>query len=151
VLVAVDFSSASAGVARTGLAAASDLGADGVDLVYVLEPMPHPVRWIDETLLDLLPGIRERAGAALRDLAADIAPGEGGPDIGLYVERGKAARTVARTAEALGSRLVVVGPHAERPVFDTLLGSVAEGIVRRAACPVWVARATAAPASDERV
>ena len=38
-----------------------------------------------------------------------------------------------------------VGPHAERPVFDRLLGSVAEGVARRSPCPVLVARRSAAP------
>lgn len=152
VLVPVDFSGASRPLLALGLDLARTLGT-GVDLVHVLEPLPHPVRWIDETVVDLVPQIRERAGAALRELADDAseaerAAGRAVPDIALYVERGKAARTIPRVAEALGSGLVAVGPHAERPVFDRLLGSVAEGVARRAPCPVLIARRSAAPGPD---
>lgn len=153
-LVPVDFSSASRPLAAFGLGLARDLGAAGVDLLHVLEPLPHPVRWIDETLVEVVPEIRERAAAALRDLASEVgADVEGEPPVALYVERGKAAHVIPRVAEALGDDLVVVGPHAERPVFDRLLGSVAEGVARRAACPVLVARKTAAPGptDDEEV
>ena len=153
VLVPVDFSSASRPLAAFGLGLARDLGADGVDLVHVLEPLPHPFRWVDETLVDVVPEIRERAAAALRKLADEVGAGvEGEPPVALYVERGKAARTIPRVAQALGADLVVVGPHAERPVFDRLLGSVAEGVARRAACPVLIARESAAPeAHDDEV
>ena len=144
VLVPVDFSSASRPLVAFAAGLARDLGAAGLDLVHVLEPLPHPVRWLDETIVDLVPEIRQRAADALRELSEGTV-GKGDLDVELYVERGKPARTLARTAEALGSDLVVVGPHAERPVFDRLLGSVAEGVARRARCPVLIARRSAAP------
>jgi len=114
-----------------------------VDLVHVLEPLPHPVRWLDETLVDLIPQIQERAESALRTLAEDASSQSG--EMSLYVERGKAAPTIPQVAEALGTDLVVLGPHAERPVFDKLLGSVAEGVARRVSCPVLIARGSAEP------
>ncbi len=150
VLVAVDLSAASPALAAFGATVARALGATGVDLVHVLEPLPHPVRWIDETLLALLPEIGARAEAALRDLAA-ATPALNGLDVALYVERGKAAATVPRVAEALGDALVVVGPHAGTVlggITDRLLGSTAEGVARRAACPVWVAGASAQPGAS---
>ena len=152
VLVPIDFSSASRPLAAFGLGLAGDLGAEGVDMVHVLEPLPHPFRWIDDSLADVVPEIRARAEAALRDLSYEVRTGvEGEPAVALYVERGKAAHAIPRVAEALGDDLVVVGPHAERPVFDRLLGSVAEGVARRATCPVLIARTSAAPrpADDE--
>ncbi|MDT0630849.1 universal stress protein [Rubrivirga sp. S365] len=145
VLAPVDFSSASRPLALVALRLARDLGAEGVDLVHVLEPLPHPLRWLDETLVDVAPTIRERAEVALHELADDVAAEVPGVPVARYIERGKAARTVARVAEALGDDLILVGPHAERPVFDRLLGSVAEGVARRARCPVLVARRSAAP------
>lgn len=147
VLVPVDFSSASRTLVALAVGLARALGADGVDLVHVLEPLPHPVRWIEEALVDVVPEIRERAEGALRDLAADLGGVGEDIDVALYVERGKASRTVPRVADALGDDLVVIGPHAERPVFDRLLGSVAEGVARRARCPVLVARQSATSGS----
>ncbi len=152
VLVPVDFSSASKPLVAFALGLARDLGAEGLDLVHVLEPLPHPFRWIDETLVDVVPELRERAAAALRELADDVREAvPDAPEVALYVERGKAARTLVRVAEALGDDLVIVGPHAERPLFDRLLGSVAEGVVRRASCPVLVARRSAATEPDDEV
>ncbi len=155
ILVPVDFSSASRPLVAFAFDLARDLGAPGVDLVHVLEPLPHPVRWIDETLVDVVPEIRQRAADTLRDLVRTVGASveaEGEPlDIGLYVERGKAARALVRTAEALDTALIVVGPHAERPVFDRLLGSVAEGVTRRASCPVLVARRSALPATESGI
>lgn len=150
VLVPVDFSSASRSLVVCAFRVARDLGAGGIDLVHVLEPLPHPFRWIDETLIDVVPEIRERAQAALGELAAHArAAVEDAPAVAMYVERGKAARTLVRVAEVLGDDLIVVGPHAERPLFDRLLGSVAEALARRAACPVLIARQSAAPDSAD--
>ncbi|GAB5535042.1 MAG: universal stress protein [Rubricoccaceae bacterium] len=142
ILVPVDFSGASTSLVSLGRRLADSLDAH-VDLVHVLEPLPHPVRWLDETLVDLIPQIQERAEAALRTLAEDASSHP--RELGLYVERGKAAPTIPQVAEALGTDLVVLGPHAERPVFDRLLGSVAEGVARRVSCPVLIARASAEP------
>ena len=149
VLVPADMSGAARPLLALGVDLARALGAERVDLLHVLEPLPYPVRWIDETLLDLVPTIVDRAEAALHDLAAGEGSQEGAPPIAVHVERGKAARTVARAAAALETDLIVVGPHAERPLFDRLLGSVAEGVVRRAPCPVLVERRTAAFDEDE--
>lgn len=142
ILVPVDFSAASAPLLALGGRLAEALDAH-LDVVHVLEPLPHPVRWLDETFVDLVPQIRERAGTALQDLVE--ASGLDAERMTLYVERGKAAPSIPRVAEALGTDLILLGPHAERPVFDRLLGSVAEGVARRAACPVYIARSSAAP------
>ena len=142
ILVPIDFSSASRSLLAFGCALADVLQAQ-LDLVHVLEPLPHPVRWLDEAFVDLVPQIQERAGGALRALAADASSSP--EKVGLYVERGKAASSIPRVAEALGTDLILLGPHAERPVFDKLLGSVAEGVARRALCPVLIARASAMP------
>ena len=154
-LVPIDFSGASRPLAVLAFGLARDVGAEAVDLVHVLESLPHPVRWIDETLIEAVPEIRERAGEALRDLAVEAqvatTTATAGLAVSVYVERGKPARTLARVAEALASDLVVVGPHAERPVFDRLLGSVAEGVVRRVRCPVLVARRSAAVEAEDLV
>lgn len=150
VLVGIDFSARSRALAGVGVGIARTLGADA-DLVHVLEPLPHPFRWIDESLLDLTPQIHDRAVAALRELAGDVDDDLGpGPAPALYVERGPASRTLPRVAVALGSELAVVGPHGDRPFFDRLLGNVAEGMARRAPCPVWVARCSAEPVPDDQ-
>lgn len=147
-LVPVDFSGATAPLLSLSRQLGEALDAQ-VDVVHVLEPLPHPVRWLDETIVDLVPQIRERAGGALRKVVEEA--GLDTERTKLYVERGKAASSIPKVAEVLGSDLIFLGPHAERPVFDRLLGSVAEGVARRTSCPVYIARKSAVPREPSSV
>lgn len=52
---------------------------------------------------------------------------------------------IARLAAELEADLVVVGTHGRRGLTRLLLGSVAEGVVRLAPCPVLVVRPKAEP------
>lgn len=149
VVVGIDFSARSRALAGVGVALARTIGAEAA-LVHVLEPLPHPFRWLDEAVLNLTPEVHARAAEALRELAGDVDEDIGaGASPGLYVERGAATRTLVRVAEALGADLALVGPHGDRPLFDRLLGNVAEGVARRAPCPVWIARRSAEPGPDD--
>lgn len=56
------------------------------------------------------------------------------------------AEEVAQLAADLEADLVIVGTHGRRGVSRLVLGSVAEGTVRLAPCPVLVVRPKAAPA-----
>jgi nucleotide-binding universal stress UspA family protein len=50
------------------------------------------------------------------------------------------AREIAQLAADLGADLVIVGTHGRRGLSRMLIGSVAEGVVRLATCPVLVVR-----------
>jgi nucleotide-binding universal stress UspA family protein len=52
---------------------------------------------------------------------------------------------ITRLAGELDADLIVIGTHGRRGLSRVLLGSVAEGTVRLASCPVLVVRAKAAP------
>jgi nucleotide-binding universal stress UspA family protein len=58
----------------------------------------------------------------------------------LFIERGSAYAEIVRRAETWGAGLVVVGSHGRTGVARTVLGSVAERVVRHAHCSVLVAR-----------
>lgn len=153
-VVPVDASAASEPLVRFALGLARDLRAEALDVVHVLEPMPYPVRWTDRALLEMAPSIRDRAGADIRALVdgvrAAVPPPEA-VDVSVYVDQGKAAPVLVRVVEVRRADLLVVGPHAERPVFDRLLGSTARSLVRRMPCPVLVARASAAVDAEDDV
>jgi len=58
---------------------------------------------------------------------------------------------IARLASDIGADLVVVGTHGRRGLSRLLLGSVAEGTVRLAPCPVLVVRAKAPPPAEPAI
>lgn len=140
-LVPVDLRSGTDGLLAHARGLAEAASPERVDLLHVLEPLPYPVRWLDEAVLDIVPTIRDRAADELRQRAeaAGLAPS------GVYVERGDPAAVIARSAEALDSDLVLVAPHAQGRVERTLLGSVASSVARSASRPVLVARSLADP------
>jgi nucleotide-binding universal stress UspA family protein len=60
------------------------------------------------------------------------------PRIVSHVNIDTPAQGIAQLASDIGADLIVVGTHNRRGVGRMLLGSVAEGTVRRARCPVLV-------------
>ncbi len=57
------------------------------------------------------------------------------------------AHAIAQLASDIEADLVVVGTHGRRGLTHLLLGSVAEGVVRLAPCPVLVVRPVRSPAA----
>lgn len=58
----------------------------------------------------------------------------------VHARHGRPADEILELADELSASLVVVGTHGRRGVSRMMLGSVAEEVVRRANCPVLVAR-----------
>jgi nucleotide-binding universal stress UspA family protein len=52
--------------------------------------------------------------------------------------QGSIVETIIREADRLDADLVVVGSHGHGAVFDLLVGSISEGLVRRSSRPVLV-------------
>lgn len=67
-------------------------------------------------------------------------PGAAPPDVAYRCERGDAAGTILRVADATGCDLIVMGTHGRTGLDRLLAGSVAESVQRRAACPVLCVR-----------
>lgn len=62
------------------------------------------------------------------------------PRIVAHVRVGPPAEEIAQLCSDLDAELAVVGTHGRRGASRILLGSVAEGVVRLAPCPVFVVR-----------
>jgi len=144
VLAATDLSAASlpavaeaAGIARRHGARLSVLHAVDAGLslaAYVaLERGGPPLAGLEET------GRRAREAAA-RSLSETLARLE--VEAETLVEDGPAAPAILRAADRLGAELLVVGTHGRTALERLALGSVAETVVRGAACPVLVVRTT---------
>ena len=82
----------------------------------------------------LLVGARKATVDGLKRASDAIGPGLDLEGL-LAVHQGSAAKVVLQTAEELEADLIVLGPHAERSLFD--FGSTARAVLSSATCPVW--------------
>ena len=138
IVAAVDFSQTSCDV----LAAALDLAGGAADRVRLLHVVPHVVQtpWVvDAAGLDVEDLQRQWVADAETQLAElarvlRLDPARLGTDVVV----GPAAPEIVRYAAAHGADAIVVGSHGRGVIGRFLLGSVAERVLRDAACPVLV-------------
>lgn len=137
-LVPVDLSEYTVPLFRAALNVASTYSAR-IDLLHIVEPLPFPVPLVGAvTIHDLVPDPAEQSTSQLTKLAESIT--HEGVNVTPHVEEGHAAATIVEQAEALDSDLIMIASHGLSGVERFLLGSVTARVVRRAHCPVLVAR-----------
>jgi nucleotide-binding universal stress UspA family protein len=136
IIIAVDGSAFSARAANVGFELARSLGAE-VALVHVIDPSVvvapeggYPagelVALAEQDGKRLLAGFSQRASIEPPPLE--------------FVQVGKPATEIVRAAKEWPGDLIVIGSHGRGGVERLLLGSVAEAVMRHAACPVLVVR-----------
>ena len=59
-----------------------------------------------------------------------------GTDVEQVMRQGDPATEIADAATRLGANLVVIGTHGRGRFASAVIGSVAQGVMRKAACPV---------------
>ena len=136
VLLATDFSDASASAFREAMRQASGrkvplLVAHVLHLPPPLSPEGLPV---PRTADELAAAARREAGKALESLLTKARRARV-PATGLLLT-GRADRAISRAASKHGVDLVVVGTHGRKGLSRLLLGSVAARIIATAPCPV---------------
>lgn len=137
ILVALDFSDVSDAVLARASALTRALSGE-LTLLHVAAPDPDFVGY-DAGPQSVRDG-RARELRAERSRLHEMAESlraEGLSARALLVE-GPTARTVLEQAEKLTVDLIVVGSHGHGVLHRALLGSVSEGILERATCPVLV-------------
>jgi nucleotide-binding universal stress UspA family protein len=125
VLFATDFSTLSDWVGTVARDTARGLGVT-LHVIHVVPPVTDP----------------GDSASRLAGVASSLA---NGGRIKTAVLHGRVAREIVEYARAHGIGLVVIGTHGRTGVSRVLLGSVAEGVVRLAPCPVL----TVPPATRE--
>jgi nucleotide-binding universal stress UspA family protein len=141
VLAAVDSSDTALEVLRVGANLARMAPGGELHLLHVVDHLPPPVSLVPapvglgitsaEIMADgrkHLEGLAERARQLL------------GRPVQEHLRTGKACQEILRQAAKLRADVVLVGTHGRAGVERMLLGSVAEAVVRTAACPVVVVR-----------
>lgn len=134
ILIATDLQEGTNKAVEVGIQLARTLGAK-VRLAHVLAV--HGVQNLSALPPAVLADAEESAERRLRVRVSISGMTEGSIDS--VVLRGAPTDTIVEGAAAFGADLVVIGSHHPRGL-NHLLGSVAERVVRRSTCPVWVVR-----------
>ncbi len=146
IVAAVDFSNATAGVVRTAANMATAFGAE-LHLLHVVEPEPTYTAY--GFTPDEFPAMhafqeeaKRRAKRKLDELVAEV---PGAPAPVSHLVEGSPLHAVLDYVKDTGADLVVLGSHGHGVVASLLLGSVAEGMVRKSVVPTLIV-----PAPDAR-
>jgi nucleotide-binding universal stress UspA family protein len=140
ILAAVDFSNATAQVVEMAVRMAGAFGAD-VELLHVIEPSPGFVAYgftpVDYPPLDAYQEEeRHRATRKLKELLnhvhADL------PAATSHMAVGSPLHELLAYVGKSGADLVILGSHGHGMISAMLLGSVAEGMVRKATVPTLI-------------
>lgn len=137
ILIAVDENAIAAHAADFGIDLAHSLGAE-VGFIHVIDPrgLVAPDSGVPaETLISMAEQEGKRLVAAFRQ---NMPAGSTALE---FVEIGQTATKIAEAARQWPADLIVVGSHGRKGITRTLLGSIAEGIMRHAPCPVLVVKA----------
>jgi nucleotide-binding universal stress UspA family protein len=135
ILIAVDDQPLSVRAAEIGAELARALGGEAA-LIHVIAqgypgdtgiPPQQLVAEAHEESKRLLSGFREQLSLPASTLE--------------FVQAGAPAETIVQAAVEWRADLVVIGSHGRTGVRRALLGSIAEGVMRSAPCPVLVVRA----------
>ena len=133
ILVPLDGSKSSAAALREALKFAKEQGAK-VCLTHIYEQIKHVVT---EGVVDLTPALRRQGEQLLADAAAR-ARKAGVKATTALVAAGsrRISAVIVEQAAAEGADLIAMGTHGRRGFERLVLGSVAEGVARRATIPV---------------
>lgn len=142
ILVAVDFSDATAEVVVQAAKQARAFGAK-LWLVHVAPPAPDFVGYEPgpQVVRDQLADELRTEHRQLQELAKFLE--NEGVEITPLLLHGATVQTIANEARKLAAELIVIGSHGHGNLYRALLGSVSQGIVREAPCPVLIVSARA--------
>jgi nucleotide-binding universal stress UspA family protein len=137
ILIAVDGSPIATHAADVGIELARSLGGE-VALIHIVDPAQH---WAPESGVPAAE-LLKRAEQDARRLLAEFGPRATlqAPPLE-FVQVGKPAAEIVKAARDWPADIIVIGSHGRAGLGRLLLGSVAEGVVRHASCPVLVVRA----------
>jgi nucleotide-binding universal stress UspA family protein len=140
ILLATD-GSHDAALAATAAAGLSNATGSELHLVHVLQQFPrYAYPGVTPELYSMARDEQDRQG---RELLAEEAKRvrEGGGNVAeVHLRRGRVADEILGLAESLGAGLIALGSRGLGPVKRLVMGSVSEGVVHGAPCPVLVLR-----------
>jgi nucleotide-binding universal stress UspA family protein len=140
IVVAVDFSNATPGVLEMASGLAKAFGAQ-LHLFHVVEPEPSYTAY--GFTPDEFPALhayqeeaKRRAAAKMEELLAKVSPDL--PGATTQIAEGSPLHALLDYVKECGADFVVLGSHGHGVIASLLLGSVAEGMVRKATVPTLI-------------
>ena len=140
IVAAVDFSNATPGVLAIARDLAKSFGAR-LRLFHVVEPEPSYTAY--GFTPDEFPALhayqdeaKRRATAKLEELLASVLPDL--PGATSQIAEGSPLHSLVDYVKESGADFVVLGSHGHGVIASLLLGSVAEGMVRKAIVPILI-------------
>ncbi len=139
IVAAVDFSNATAGVLENAGKLAKAFGAQ-LHLIHIIEPqVPFTAYGFTPEEFPAMPiydnEIRIRAERRLQEVRAELGDI---PGVNTQLVDGSPLHATIDYVKQVGADLVVLGSHGHGVVASLLLGSVAEGMVRKAVVPTLI-------------
>lgn len=137
ILIALDNSTCAEKAATAGYDLAAKFDAE-VALLNIVEPAPatvNPDFTLAPTFMDLYDNSQENSRTLLKEMQNKF--GNGQPTTYLSV-LDTAAHGIVQQAEEWGADLIVIGTHGRSGLYHFLMGSVAENVASKAACPVLI-------------
>lgn len=138
ILIAVDFSAVTDRIVATVLRFAPAPAAHRMFLIHIAAPEPDFVGYGTGPTT-----VRSQVAHELREQHAQLAVyaarlRAGGCEVTPLLLQGPTIETVLAEAGRVAADLLVIGSHGHGAVYDLLVGSVSEGLVRRSDRPVLV-------------
>ena len=137
ILVPVDFSDCSKKAVQYALPLARQHQA-ALTLLYVVAPAYGAGDYGGIDYYQLEAGMRQGGERELEKLSAELVGGE--VPVRTTVRVGSPAREIVEAARSVPADLIVISTHGRTGLNHVFLGSVAEHVIQRAPCPVFVVR-----------
>ncbi len=138
ILLTTDFSKISLAAAPYAIELAQKYGAK-IHLMHVQEKEPPilAIRSLDVSEEKIAKMLSEEASASMKKTAEQIT-GKGFTDIATVIKKGIDYQEIVNYCSMVPIDLVVIATHGRTGILHTLLGSVAEKVIRYCKCPVLV-------------
>ena len=137
IVVAIDFSPVTDQVIEHASLLARSLSAK-LWLIHAGQPEPDFIGYDSgpQTVRDQVAGDLREEHRRTQQAAEKLR--SSGIDATALCPQGSTVETILHEAEKLDADLIVIGSHGHGAIHRVLLGSVSEGVLRKAACPVMI-------------
>ncbi|PVV07925.1 MAG: universal stress protein [gamma proteobacterium symbiont of Ctena orbiculata] len=137
ILVAVDLSESSQKIVTKAEEIAQALSAT-IWLLHVAEPEPDFVGYQvgPQSVRDSLSQKFHDEHRQIQEMADSMR--EKKLDVTALLMQGSTAETILQEASRLGVDMIVIGSHGRGAMYQILMGSVTEGVLHAATCPVLI-------------